>query len=179
MVRKGLVEHEFVTSGTCSSGFWRDRLWPFTWRIRMPRSGVDPEEAELLATALGSLGGVGARWTARLLGHDVHEVVVKVNEDRAVAWERVLWLLDRQGQIIWTSEPGQEADALRAIVGSGAMNLNPAVVTVEVCSEAQYRGSRIEIRAVAKEGVIKQRAGRKAAERLAASLTEPVGPQPT
>jgi hypothetical protein len=147
----------------------------------MSHSKVDAEEAELLALALGTLGGVGARWAARFLGHDVHQIEVKVNEVRPVVWERVLRLLDAQGQIIWTSEPGQEVDALRAIVGSGAMNLNPAVVTVEVSSDAPYRGSRIEIRAVAKEGVIKQRAGRKAAKRLVASLQEPetAGSSPT
>jgi hypothetical protein len=49
------------------------------------------------------------------------------------------------------------------------MNLNPAVVTVTITS-ASGGGTSVHIRGAAKEGLIKQRAGQKAAERLAALL---------
>jgi hypothetical protein len=55
------------------------------------------------------------------------------------------------------------------MVGSGSMNLNPTVVTVTL-TEAGPSTIAAQIRGVAKEGLIKQRAGRKAAERVAGLL---------
>ena len=59
---------------------------------------------------------------------------------------------------------------VRGIVGSGAMNLNPTVITVTI-SAASAGGTAVHIRGAAKEGLIKQRAGHKAAERFAVTLT--------
>jgi hypothetical protein len=58
---------------------------------------------------------------------------------------------------------------LRAVVGSGALNLNPAVVTLQLLATTPA-STTIRVRSVAKEGLIRQRAGRKAAERVAARL---------
>ena len=55
------------------------------------------------------------------------------------------------------------------MVGAGVGNLNPAVVTVTISASAE--GSRLVIRGAAKEGLIKQRAGEKAAKRVAAAMT--------
>jgi hypothetical protein len=49
------------------------------------------------------------------------------------------------------------------------MNLNPAVVTVRMSSAADG-GTIVHIRGAAKEGLIKQHAGEKAAKRLEALL---------
>jgi hypothetical protein len=54
---------------------------------------------------------------------------------------------------------------LAAVIGSGFMNMNPAVVTVEVVPTSDDL-SKVSIRGVAKEGLIKQRAGEKAARRI-------------
>jgi hypothetical protein len=58
---------------------------------------------------------------------------------------------------------------LRAVVGAGALNLNPAVVTLQLLATTM-ESTTIRVRGVAKEGLIRQRAGRKAAERVAARL---------
>ena len=58
---------------------------------------------------------------------------------------------------------------MRAMVGAGVMNLNPALLTVTMTSMAGGR-TTVHIRGAAKEGWIKQRAGEKAARRLAAML---------
>jgi len=60
-------------------------------------------------------------------------------------------------------------DRVVGVVGAGVGNLNPAVVTVTI--SASPEGSRLVIRGAAKEGLIKQRAGEKAAKRVAAAMT--------
>jgi hypothetical protein len=49
------------------------------------------------------------------------------------------------------------------------MNLGPAVITVTMPA-ASAGGTTVRVRGAAKEGLIKQHAGHKAAERLAAAL---------
>jgi hypothetical protein len=49
------------------------------------------------------------------------------------------------------------------------LNLNPAVVTLQLLATTST-STTIRVRGVAKEGLIRQRAGRKAAERVAARL---------
>jgi hypothetical protein len=58
-----------------------------------------------------------------------------------------------------------------AVVPSGFWNMNPALVTVAVAPQEQ--GTRVRIGAYALEGLIKQRAARKAATRIAESLGAP------
>jgi hypothetical protein len=55
-----------------------------------------------------------------------------------------------------------------AVVPSGFWNMNPALVTVAVSPREQR--TRVRISAYALEGLIKQRAARKAATRIAESL---------
>jgi hypothetical protein len=69
--------------------------------------------------------------------------------------------------------PGSDSDTqVIGIVGSGYANLNPAVVTVTI--HASEWGSRLVIRGAAKEGLIKQRAGAKAAKQVAAAMAPEV-----
>jgi hypothetical protein len=58
-----------------------------------------------------------------------------------------------------------------AVVPSGFRNMNPALVTVAVAPHEQ--GTRVRIGAYALEGLIKQRAARKAATRVAESFRAP------
>ncbi len=64
---------------------------------------------------------------------------------------------------------GVPAGPLRTVVGAGAMGLNPAVVTVTIAGKGPSP-TTVHIRGAAKEGLIKQRAGREAAERVADGL---------
>ncbi|AEV88310.1 hypothetical protein ACWT_7300 [Actinoplanes sp. SE50] len=134
---------------------------------------VTPEENALLADGLRRLGGPLSGLVARLMPADVHEVEVALPLPRDEA-ERIA------GAVLHRA--GRPAGRLWAVVGSGAMDLNPAVVTVAVVAESggthgeggagEHRGCEtvVRVRGVAKEGLIKQYAGRKAAERIAAGL---------
>ena len=115
----------------------------------------------------GASGGrLGARLAARLLPADVHEIelVLVLPSDEALARARsVLFSL---------GEPVDEfADTheLCTVVGSGSPNLNPAAVTLQLVATTPA-STTLRVRGVAKEGLIRQRAGRKAAERVAARL---------
>jgi hypothetical protein len=57
------------------------------------------------------------------------------------------------------------------IVGSGAMNMAPALARVQ--AEAAGSGkSRVHVRATGKEGLIKQRIGAKAPDRIAEAISQ-------
>lgn len=73
------------------------------------------------------------------------------------------------GRVVAQTGPAGSQAAVRAIVGAGVMNLNPAMLTVTMTGTADGR-TTVHIRGAAKEGLIKQRAGEKAARRLADML---------
>jgi hypothetical protein len=146
---------------------------------------VSQEEEQILVNRLGDvgwrsgqLGGglwgasggrLGARLAARLLSHDVHEIllVLALPPDEALALARCV--LASLGEPADQTRLADEKHELRAVVGSGALNLNPAVVTLQLLATTSA-STTIRVRGVAKEGLIRQRAGRKAAECVAARL---------
>ena len=73
------------------------------------------------------------------------------------------------GRVI--KDPNESEDgSVWGIVGSGAMNLATALVRVQ--AEVAGSGkSRVHIRATGKEGLIKQRIGAKAADRIAEAIS--------
>jgi hypothetical protein len=145
----------------------------------------DDEEEEILVNRLGRLGWrsgrfaggmwaasggrLGARFAARLLPEDVHEIllVLALPPDEALALARCV--LTSRGEPPDETRLADDKHELRAVVGSGALNLNPAVVTLQLLATTST-STTIRVRGVAKEGLIRQRAGRKAAERVAARL---------
>ncbi|MBB4693604.1 hypothetical protein [Paractinoplanes abujensis] len=128
---------------------------------------LTPEENELLLAGLFALGestkrgaGWGARFAARRMRADIFETTVQLALSLPAARELVGRTLDATGARISETQ---------AFLGSGAMNTNPAVVTVTV---REQKGQVVAtVRGVAKEGLIPQRAGRKAARRIAGHLT--------
>ena len=146
-------------------------------------SQEEEEEEEILVNRLGRLGWrsgrlggglqaasggrLGARFAARLLPHDVHEIVLVLALPPDVALARRV--LASLGEPADETRLTDEKHELRAVVGSGALNLNPAVVTLQLLATTSA-STTIRVRGVAKEGLIRQRAGREAAERVAARL---------
>ncbi|HEX6500214.1 MAG TPA: hypothetical protein VF054_14465 [Micromonosporaceae bacterium] len=128
---------------------------------------LTPEEGDLLVSALGAVGdmvsrgaGRGARRVARWMRADIFETTVELCPPLTTAADLVARTLDNLGTR--TAE-------LQAMIGTGAMNLNPTVVTVTLSEDA---GKVIAtVRGVAKESLIRQRAGEKAARRVAEQLT--------
>jgi hypothetical protein len=136
------------------------------------------DEDELLAGALGTLAGKGGtpvtghgvEWAARRLRKNVMELEAEVDDEPAAAVARVQQVLAEYGRFLGT-EDADPGGAVRCVgvVWSGVANLNPAVITVTVRPAGD--STVLLIRGAAKEGLIKQRAGEKAAHQIAAALS--------
>jgi hypothetical protein len=87
----------------------------------------------------------------------------------AAAAERARQVLGELGRELGVRDGGETADTqVVGIVGAGVGDLDPAVVTVTIRAAGQ--GSKLVVRGAAKEGLIKQHAGGKAATRVAEAL---------
>ena len=134
----------------------------------MQRDEKRPEkdEEQILAQALGEIWGPGARLMARWLPEDVYETVLETGSSPEKAWQVALAVMSRVGRILESNAAETRGAVVCAIVGSGAWNMNPALVKVRVTSTAEGV-TRLEIRGIAKEGLIRQRAGETAVKRVA------------
>ena len=119
------------------------------------------------AAAAGGGGGArGAERAARRMRKDVHEIETNVTVPPGEARSLVTGLIQATGRLI---EESDDPVIIRGVVGAGAMNMNPVVLTVTLSPEAS--GTTVLVRGAAKEGLIKQRAGEKAARRFTSMLT--------
>jgi hypothetical protein len=119
----------------------------------------------------GRTGGAsGGRFGARFTKPRTVETTVEVACAPDTARERASALIARSGRVI--EDPNETADgSVWGIVASGAMDMAPALVRVQ--AEAAGPGkSRVHIRATGKEGLIKQRIGAKAADRIAEAISQ-------
>ncbi len=126
---------------------------------------------QLLAERLGRIGGLGARWMARLLPSDVGEATLALEGSVEATARRVAEVLAALGEPVALDEPAA-AGGQSAVLGTGEMGLNPAVVTVWVRGGAAGR-CEVRIRGVAKEGLVRQRGGSEAVARVSAALAPP------
>ncbi|MFJ1969219.1 hypothetical protein ACIO93_11180 [Streptomyces sp. NPDC087903] len=139
---------------------------------------MDRSEDDILADELGALAAIGGgsgrltRLVAKRMGKNVHEIdlIIPLPFDHAV--KHVVTVLGRAGRAVGRThaEPGRDQETIRVVAGGGAGGLNPVVVTTLVTKDGE-RTSQVRLRAVAKEGLIKQRAAEKTAVRLAALLS--------
>jgi len=125
-------------------------------------------EAAVLARALGDLGGSGARWVAKLLPSVAHEAEVVVSVPHSGVLAALKASFDAVAKPITELPSDPAAGVLCGLVGSGIGDLNPTILRVAVASRGS--GSLVSIRAVAKEGIVKQRSAVKAVERVEALL---------
>jgi hypothetical protein len=115
-------------------------------------------ESKILARELGKLGGFGAKWAARFLPTVPFEATIEVSAVPANVRATVMSLLSELGH----TDPS--LPELSVITSSGNMNLNPTIITFAIAPSDS--GARVSIRAVAKEGIVKQESAKKAVERL-------------
>ncbi len=135
------------------------------------------EDDEILAHELskiglasgGTGGGIGARIAARFLGNDTFEISKTINESMPSILSTVTTIFQQEGRIVENIESTSNQPAVYVFVGSGYMNMNPALVSVTVQDSSEH-STTLLIKGVAKEGLIKQHSGRKAAQRIAELL---------
>jgi hypothetical protein len=114
-------------------------------------------------------GARGAKRAGRRLSKNIHEIEITLAAPCDEVFIRVVSLLESLGRIVAQTGPEDGKAIVRGVLGAGTMNRNPAVVTVTM-SATDRNSTAVRIRGAAKEGLIKQHAGEKAAKRLAADL---------
>jgi len=133
------------------------------------RQTASDDAEELLEDALARLGGkhgraggrFGARLGATLLPVRRHEEDIELlglMPDDAL--RLAADVVAHHGDVLRA-----ERTSIRGVIGSGAMNMNPAVVDVHV-----HPGGRIMVEAAAKEGLIPQRTAAKAVRQVIESM---------
>ena len=105
------------------------------------------------------------RLGARTTKVDDFELELDLPEAPDAALRRAREVLSEEGDLRDLGDDWGAAPAVSAVVPAGFWNMNPALVTVAVAPHEQ--GTRVRIVAYALEGLIKQRAARKAATRIA------------
>lgn len=151
-------------------------------------TAVTDDEDLILAEALGALGAagggsgglLGAKFAARRLKKNVHEVELPLEGvPPAEAAARVAEVLLSLGAPVRRSRAELPAGVrvVRALVGGGFGNMNPVLVTVTLTPMSAPTGpgpqcTAVRVRGAAKEGLIRQRAGEKTARRVAGLLAQ-------
>lgn len=123
-------------------------------------------QKDILSRELGKLGGFLARWLSQWLPNDVFELTIEVNSPLEQNLDTIFNLLSREGKIIENQWMHPHRPSVSLLVESGFRNLNPALVKVQVVP-AIAGVTKLSIVGTAKEGLIKQHAGKKAANRIA------------
>ncbi|MDF3145819.1 MULTISPECIES: hypothetical protein [unclassified Streptomyces] len=138
---------------------------------------MDRSEDQILADELAALGAVSGgsgrlvRWVAMLMRKNVHEIELVIPLPFNDAVEHVSGMLNQVGRAVENMQvaPDRDEQTIRVVARGGAGGMNPVVVTALV-SKGGQNGSEVRLRAAAKEGLIKQRAGEKTATLVAALL---------
>jgi hypothetical protein len=137
---------------------------------------MQQSEDQLLAEALGRINR-GGKIASRFLKNDISEFdrELPLGFDRALERVRTVLVGLTPGANPELVEAATDRVTLRVLTAGGALNMNPVVVTVDATRSGER--TTLHVRAIAKEGLIKQRAGHKTAERIAA-LLEGASPSP-
>jgi hypothetical protein len=131
------------------------------------RAGTDVARW-LWSDAAGRGTKSGARLGARFTKVDHFELELDLPEAPDAALGKAREVLSEEGDLRDLGDDPAAGRVVSAVVPSGWWNMNPALVTVAVAPREQ--GTRVRIGGYALEGLLKQRAARKAATRIAESL---------
>ena len=118
----------------------------------------------------GFLGGFGTRIAARRLPVEEAEDLLVVDAPLTSVSGNVLLILQSIGRMTDEFASEKTTDTISAIVGSGHMNLNPTIVHVRFI-ESSDQSTTISLRALAKEGLVKQQSAKRATERILALIS--------
>jgi hypothetical protein len=130
---------------------------------------LDAYEDELLVNAVGGAYGPSAERGSRLLRKkNVLEIELSLDLPPDEVEARAREVLGSNSRLL-RPDPNEDHVRVVGIIGSGSFNMNPTVVMVTISANAS--GSRVTVRGAAKEGLLfKQRAGEKAARRIAEAM---------
>jgi hypothetical protein len=118
----------------------------------------------LVNTGASAGGRAGVRLTRAFSAVSVVDVPTEPAHVRQAAGA----LIAETGTVI--EDPNRAGDeSVWGLVSSGAMNMVVALVRVDVAPDGAG-GSRVTVRGTGREGLVKQRIGAKAADRIAAGL---------
>jgi hypothetical protein len=120
---------------------------------------------------VGFGGSFGARFAAKFLPTETYSEKLALKISPELALKHGFSVLTKLGKLQTDSDYKPPHPSLKAVVGSGFMNLNPAVVCLEI-QEANSTGCVLTISAAAKEGLIKQHTAAKAVQRVVSTLRE-------
>lgn len=115
-------------------------------------------------------GQLGAGLAALFLPYNELQLSLDVTTNPRFVMKIATDILAKEGELL-DPQASSEISEVKALIGSGFFNMNPALVTVQI-HQLSSNQTHITIRGVAKEGLIKQRAGEKAARLVAQRLTE-------
>lgn len=121
--------------------------------------------------SFAGLGGShGAKFAASFLPAETksEKLALRATPERAI--QLGFSALTRLGTLQLEESDGSPYPMLKAVVGSGFLNMNPAVVFLEIL-EGPSDTCEITITAAAKEGLIKQHTAEKAVQRVASEIT--------
>ncbi len=144
----------------------------------MPKSANEILAAELqklaMKTARKETGASVVGWVASKLPDDAFQTQFQTQATPEAALRTAHAVLLESGQIREDMETPSDVASINGVIGSGFLSLNPAVVTVQVIQRDENL-TDIVVTGVAKEGLIKQHAGEKAAKNIASQLTQRLG----
>lgn len=125
-----------------------------------------------LSMGMGALGGasggkLGGKLGAKLMKDTAHEDAVELDLSCEDALRQVVAALDQSGELHPTES---DSPGARAVVNTGLMKMNPAVVDATVEPIGDNR-TRVVLRAFAKEGrLVKQDIAEKAIDEVKSAL---------
>ena len=122
-----------------------------------------------LPGAAASGAALGAKLAAKVLPTETHteKLALKITPEKAL--KLCFSVLTKLGKLQTEMDSERPYPMLKAVVGSGFLNMNPAIVYLEIL-EGDSKGCELTITAAAKEGLIKQHTASKAVERVVSGL---------
>lgn len=126
------------------------------------------------AVAKEDTGSAVVGWVAKKLPDDAFQLTLQTPTDPAAALRTAHAVLEEKGCLCDDLNVPPDVATVAAVVGSGFLGFNPAVVTVQVipCDDGS---TELVVTGAAKEGLIKQHAGEKAARAVAEHLQQRLG----
>jgi len=125
----------------------------------------------VMGKAAGLGGSLGARFAAKFLPTETYSEKVSLKLAPEKALKLGYSVLAKLGKLQAEDSIKPPYPFLKAVVGSGFLNMNPAVVYLEIL-EGDSAGCEVTITAAAKEGLIKQRTAAKAVQRVLSKLRD-------